>query len=158
MKKKHQIFITGALLATIVFLAAQLAQRSHRRRFRRPVIIAPPPPSQPIVERRRQAPEFRDAPIKKYKPGYTQQMGVLLGQDNETLPLYGKTVRGHRDRYHYYTTTNGEQIYPLTISHNGRECTDDIGCPEFYGNEQVSVMSKSGAYNTKLYRTDNFFD
>lgn len=156
MKKNNlQFLITGTLLVVIVILATALAQRKHQRRFRPPVIIAP---AQPMVERRRPAPEFRDAPIKKYKPGYTQQMGVLLGQNNETLPLYGKAVRGHRDRYHYYTTTNGEQIYPLTLSHNGRECTDDIGCPEFYGNEQVSVMSKTGAYTTKLYRTDNFFD
>ena len=45
--------------------------------------------------------EYRDPPIKEYKPGYVQQMGVLVGPDDETLPLYGKEVRGRRDRYHY---------------------------------------------------------
>jgi hypothetical protein len=128
----------------------------------RPVVIvrrqAPPPPV--IVQNRpmsTRAPEFREAPIKKYKPGHTQQMGLLVGTNNETLPLYGREVRGHRDRYHYYTTTSGENLYPLTVSHNGRECTDDIGCPEFYGNESVGVLGKNGAYSTKLYRTDDFF-
>ena len=32
-------------------------------------------------------PEFRKPPIKQYKPGYVQQMGVLVGDNNETLPL-----------------------------------------------------------------------
>ena len=57
--------------------------------------------------------EYRSPPIKKYKPGHVQQMGVLVGNDEETLPLYGKEVRGRQDRYHYYTTTPGDQIYPL---------------------------------------------
>ena len=76
--------------------------------------------------------EYRSPPIKKYKPGHVQQMGVLVGDDEETLPLYGKEVRGRRDRYHYYTTTPGDQIYPLPVTHNDRDCMDDIGCPELY--------------------------
>jgi hypothetical protein len=84
-------------------------------------------------------------------------MGLLIGNDEEALPLYGKEVRNRRDRYHYYTTTPGNQIYPLPLVHNGRECTEDIGCPEFYGGETVSVVSKDGTYQTKMYRTDNFF-
>ena len=47
----------------------------------------------------RREPEFRGPPIKKYKPGHMQQMGILTGS-GETLPLYGKEVRGRRDRYH----------------------------------------------------------
>ena len=102
-------------------------------------------------------PEYRNPPIKQYKPQKTQQMGILLGENDETLPLYGKEVRGRRDRYHYYTTTPGEQIYPLPITHDGRDCMDDIGCPEFYGNETVNVMGKNDSFQAKLYRTEHFF-
>ncbi len=91
-----------------------------------------------------QSPEYRDPPIKEYKPGHIQQMGVLLGDNDETLPLFGKEVSGRRDRYHFYTTTNGENIYPLPISYQDRDCMDDIGCQELYGNETVSVTGKSG--------------
>ena len=59
-----------------------------------PVVVPPPRPA-------RREPEFRGPPIKQYKPGYMQQMGILVGADGETLPLYGKEVRGRRDRYHY---------------------------------------------------------
>jgi len=101
--------------------------------------------------------EYRDPPIKQYKPGHVQQMGILMGSDDETLPLYGKEVRGRRDRYHYYTVTPGDQKYPLPITHNARDCMEDIGCQEFYGNEDVSVLGQTGSFQAKMYRTDNFF-
>ena len=101
--------------------------------------------------------EFRAPPIKEYKPDYVQQMGVLVGENNETLPLYGKEVRGRRDRYHYYTVTPGDQMYSLPVSMGERDCMDDIGCQEIYGNETVNVMGQSGDFSAKLYRTDNFF-
>lgn len=101
--------------------------------------------------------EFRKPPIKEYKPGYVQQMGVLVGPDEETLPLFGKEVRGRRDRYHYYTVTPGEQVYSLPVTRDDRDCMDDIGCQELYGNETVSVLGQTGTFQAKLYRTDNFF-
>ena len=101
--------------------------------------------------------EFRAPPIKEYKPAHVQQMGVLLGENNETLPLYGKEVRGRRDRYHYYTVTPGDQMYSLPVSMGERDCMDDIGCQEIYGNETVNVLGQTGDFSAKLYRTDNFF-
>lgn len=92
-------------------------------------------------------------PFKRYKPRRFQQMGLLLGQNNETLPLYGRESMTHRDRYNYYTSTPGQQVYSLPVIHNGRECTEDIGCPEFYGNETVSVTGQPGTYTVKIYRT-----
>ena len=105
----------------------------------------------------RKEPEFRQPPVKKYKPGHIQQMGVLLGEDGETLPLYGKEVRGRRDRYHYYTSTPGQQIYSIPVSYDNRDCMDDMGCQELYGQEKVSVLGKTTPYEAKLYRTENFF-
>jgi len=102
-------------------------------------------------------PEFRKPPVKEYKPGHVQQMGLLLGEDGETLPLYGKEVRGRRDRYHYYTSTPGQQIYSLPVTHEDRDCMDDMGCRELYGQEKVQVMGKAAPYEAKLYRTENFF-
>jgi hypothetical protein len=117
-----------------------------------PILTAPPHFEEP-----RREPEFRRPPIKQYKPGYMQQMGILVSDGNETLPLYGKEVRGRRDRYHYYTTTGGENLYPVSVSHNARDCMEDIGCEELYGNETVSVLGKTGSYTVNMYRTDDFF-
>jgi hypothetical protein len=119
-------------------------------------VMAPPP--RPVISREvRRTPEFRGPPIKQYKPGHMQQMGIIVGEEGETLPLYGKEVRGRRDRYHYYTTTGGENLYPIPVSHDGRDCVDDIGCQELYGNEAVSVTGKTDSFDVKMYRTDDFF-
>src|SRR5210317_184792 len=120
-----------------------------------PVVVHPPriPPTREV----KYEPEFRGPPIKQYKPGRMQQMGLLVGEGEETLPLYGKEVRGRRDRYHYYTTTGGENLYPIPVSHQARDCMEDIGCQELYGNESVSVTGKTGSFDVKMYRTDDFF-
>ena len=120
-----------------------------------PVIVPPPRPIRSQEVRRE--PEFRGPPIKQYKPGRMQQMGVLTGPDGETLPLYGKEVRGRRDRYSYYTTTGGENLYPISVTHNARDCMEDIGCEELYGNETVTVLGKTGSFTVNMYRTDDFF-
>ena len=120
-----------------------------------PVMMPPPRPVR--TQEVRREPEFRGPPIKQYKHGHMQQMGILVSGEGETLPLYGKEVRGRRDRYHYYTTTGGENLYPITVSHEGRDCIDDIGCKELYGNETVSVTGKTGSFDVKMYRTDDFF-
>jgi hypothetical protein len=116
-----------------------------------PMLLAPVPV--PEIPR---APEFRPPPIKRYKPPSFNQMGLLINDAGDTLPLYGRESRTHRNRYHYYTTTAGEQIFPIPITHKERECIDDIGCEEFYGNEKVSVLGKDTDYTAKIYRTDNF--
>jgi hypothetical protein len=119
-----------------------------------PIMIEPEPQHTRRIER---APEFRQPPLKQWRPKQYQQMGLLTNGAN-TLPLYGKESATHRDRFFYYTATPGEQLYPLPIEHNGRDCMDDIGCPEFYGNENVTVTAKDGEYSTKIYRTEQFQD
>tara|TARA_R110000782_G_scaffold918_3_gene3335 strand:- start:720 stop:1205 length:486 start_codon:yes stop_codon:yes gene_type:complete len=123
---------------------------------------APVPVPLPIQFQRQemmqpQPPEYRSPPVKKYKPGHFQQVGILTNEAGETLPLYGREVRNRRDRYHYHTTTQGEQIYPIPVSIDGRECTEDIGCPELYGGETVNVYGKDTAFTVKTYRTDDYF-
>ena len=154
-KSKNQI-----LLSVVAILGLMLSYMWFNPKVVEVPVEVPvmPVPPRPVQRReKRREPEFREAPIKQYKPGYMQQMGVLVGASEETLPLYGKEVRGRRDRYHYYTTTGGENLYPLPVTHNARDCMEDIGCEELYGNESVSVLGKTGSYTVNMYRTDDFF-
>ena len=154
MKIKNKTQTKLMFIALAVLFALVIYQ------IRNPIVVKKQVPVHVPVEVPVQIPvekEFRKPPIKEYKPGYVQQMGVLVGPDEETLPLYGKEVRGRRDQYHYYTTTPGEQVYPLPVTINDRDCMDDIGCRELYGNETVSVLGQTGSFQAKLYRTDNFF-
>lgn len=154
MKIKNKTQTKLMFIALAVLFALVIYQ------IRNPIVVKKQVPVHVPVEVPVQIPvekEFRKPPIKEYKPGYVQQMGVLVGPDEETLPLYGKEVRGRRDQYHYYTTTPGDQVYPLPVTINDRDCMDDIGCRELYGNETVSVLGQTGSFQAKLYRTDNFF-
>ena len=160
MKRKNaNANATGAALI-VILLGVIVYLVTRPRDVVRVEVPVNVPFHQPMRQRepvRRRQPEFRDPPIKDYKPGHVQQMGVLLGEDNETLPLYGKEVRGRRDQYHYYTSTPGQQIYSIPVTVEGRDCMDDIGCKELYGNEDVNVLDKAATYAAKLYRTDTFF-
>ena len=127
---------------------------------RNPVEVEVPVPVKVPVRvpvREVRSPEYRGPPIKKYKPGHFQQIGILTNETGETLPIYGREVRNRRDRYHYHTTTQGDQVYPIPVSIDGRECTEDIGCLELYGGEMVTVFGKDTPFTVKTYRTDNFF-
>ena len=152
IKNKTQTKLMFIALAVLFALVIYQIRNPIVVKKRVPVPLPVEVPVQIPVER-----EFRKPPIKEYKPGYVQQMGVLVGPDEETLPLYGKEVRGRRDQYHYYTTTPGDQVYPLPVTIDNRDCMDDIGCQELYGNESVSVLGQTGSFQAKLYRTDNFF-
>jgi hypothetical protein len=154
MKIKNKTQQKMVAVVFVILVSIILYQLSNPVVVKKQVPVGVPVevPVQIPVER-----EYRKPPIKEYKPGYVQQMGVLVGPDEETLPLFGKEVRGRRDRYHYYTVTPGEQMYSLPVKHDTRDCMDDIGCQELYGNETVSVLGQTGSFQTKLYRTDNFF-
>jgi hypothetical protein len=152
MKNKSNTYILYVLIILLIGLSLY--------NLYNPRIVhvgVPTPYPVEVGARENTSPEFRNPPIKEYKPGHVQQMGVLIGENEETLPLYGREVLGRRDRYHFYTTTGGENLYPLPVSHENRDCMEDIGCNELYGNEDVSVTGKTGTYNVQMYRTDNFF-
>jgi hypothetical protein len=158
MKRKNANVAGYMLIAILLGIIGYLLSRPEQVvRVEVPVHAPFPEPTRQREPVRSRQPEFRDPPIKDYKPGHVQQMGVLLGENDETLPLYGKEVRGRRDQYHYYTSTPGQQIYSIPITHDGRDCMDDLGCRELYGNENVNVLGKASPYEAKLYRTDHFF-
>jgi hypothetical protein len=157
MKNKTKIRTLWVSLILLVAVVGYMWMYPRTVEVEVPVEVPPVPPRPQRRFQQEREPEFRGPPIKTYKPGRMQQMGILVGEGEETLPLYGKEVRGRRDRYHYYTTTGGENLYPIPVSIDGRDCVDDIGCQELYGNESVSVTGKTGSFEVKMYRTDDFF-
>ena len=157
MKNKTKTQLTWTAIAILFVIIGYMWYNPQVVEVPVEVPVPMVPPRLERSQERRRAPEFREPPIKQYKPGHMQQMGLLVGEGEEPLPLYGKEVRGRRDRYHYYTTTGGENLYPVPVSLDSRDCMDDIGCQELYGNESVSVTGKTGSFDVKMYRTDDFF-
>lgn len=101
-------------------------------------------------------PEFRGPPLREYKPRDYQQVGLIIGGTKDVYPIYGRPSYAYRDRWNYYTTTNGDQIYPLPISNGDRDCMEDMGCQELYGNEDLSILGKDGTFKSKIYRVASF--
>ena len=149
---KNAVFTAFVILALVSAIVLMHAPR--RKRARKTVRWANPLRTVNVVDR---TPEFRPPPEKAYKPSIFQQMGLLTKDDGTILPLYGKESSTHRDRYNYYTTMTGNQVYSLPITHNNKDCTDDIGCGEFYGKEDVSVTGMDGEFKAEIYRNKNVF-
>lgn len=150
MKNKTKIQLLSIVVIAMIFVVAYL--------WSNPMAV-----TQVITKRHRevpiaraQEPEFRGPPLRQYKPGYFHQMGLLTSDSGETLPLYGKEVTGRRDRFHFYTTTGTDNLYPVPLSHGDRDCMDDVGCGELFGNEAVSIAGKTDPFTVNMYRTDSF--
>ena len=100
----------------------------------------------------RSVPEIRPPPYKKWRPSLYQQLGLLTSEDGKILPLYGKESNVYRNRWNYYTSTPGNQIYSLPIKSGDRDCTEDIGCNELYGNEELTVTGMGDTYKAEIYK------
>ena len=147
MKVSFLLLFFGAFLVVILAL----------------LFVRPPSPSvtiqtqvmEPVPTRE---PEFRRPPIREYKPDTYKQVGLLVGEDSDIYPIYGRPSYAYNNRWNYYTTTKGHQVYPLPISNGDRNCTEDIGCDELYGNENISILGKTGNFKPTIYRVSPMVD
>lgn len=111
-----------------------------------------PPPNIPVV------------PINfptRGLPEEFQQMGVLTApggsstsaSPNRTLlPLLGRRSAGSRDRFNYYTRTDGLNPIQVPVSYKNRGCDDDNGCDEIFSGETVSVPLLGQTYVATVYK------
>ena len=132
-------------VALLVLIIIVLVPRERPQQI---VVQAPVVPDMAPVRE----PEFRGPPIREYKPNTYKQVGLMMGENEDMYPIYGRPSHAYNNRWNYYTTTKGDQVYPLPISNGNRDCTEDIGCDELYGNENLSILGKSGTYKTTIYR------
>jgi hypothetical protein len=149
MKKSDIIILSVSAVAIILFIAISMILMRQSKEPQQIFVHGP----ERIITQPARTPEFRGPPLREYKPATFQQVGLLMNEGaSETYPIYGKPSYAYRDRWNYYTTTQGEQMYPLPISNGDRDCTEDIGCQELYGNEDLSILGKEGTFKSKIYR------
>lgn len=83
----------------------------------------------------------KDLPI--YNNSEYQQIGILTSKETEyepiVLPLIAKKLRNNRDRWHYYTATDKNNMMRLPIVHENMDCDDSIGCKEIYDGDKIIV-------------------
>jgi len=95
-------------------------------------------------------------------PEQYQQIGVLAapgGTDNSAtpnrtlLPLFGRRAASNRDRWNYYTRSDGMNPIQVPIRNRNRPCDDDNGCDEIFDGDSVSAPLLGAAYTATIYRT-----
>jgi len=94
-------------------------------------------------------------------PQEFQQMGVLTApggsstsaSPNRTLlPLLGRRSANSRDRYNYYTRTDGLNPIQVPVSFKNRGCDDDTGCDEIMSGDTIGVPLLGQTYTATVYK------
>jgi hypothetical protein len=103
-------------------------------------------------------------PVNRLTRGYPeqyQQLGVLTtagGTETSAsptrtiLPLFGRTTDSSRNRWNYYTRTDGINPVQVPIQFKRRNCDDDNGCEEITDGDSVSVPIMGQAFQASIYR------
>jgi hypothetical protein len=93
-------------------------------------------------------------------PDTFQQIGVLTapggtatsGHPNRTiLPLFGRSI-DNRNRWNYYTRTDGMNPVQVPVQFKRRNCDDDVGCEEVTEGDSVGVPVMGQTYTASIYR------
>jgi len=103
-------------------------------------------------------------PINVQTQGYPdtyQQIGVLTApggtnmsaSPNRTiLPLFGRKLTTNRDRWNYYTRTDGMNPVQVPLQFKRRNCDDDNGCDEIITGDSVGVPILGQSYTANVFR------
>ena len=85
-------------------------------------------------------------------PESYQSMGIVKTNDGKLLPLYGRRSIGSRERYNYYTRTDSYNPIPIPVTIKGRDCQDQVGCPELYDGDSVKLSATDETGKVTIYR------
>ena len=94
-------------------------------------------------------------------PDQFQQIGVVTaaggtetsGTPTRTiLPLFGRTIDSGRNRWNYYTRTDGMNPVQVPVQFKRRNCDDDNGCDEISDGDSVGVPVMGQSFTVSIYR------
>jgi hypothetical protein len=68
------------------------------------------------------------------------------------LPLFGRKLITNRDRWNYYTRTDGINPVQVPVEFKRRKCDDDTGCDEVMDGDSVAVPILGQSYVASVYR------
>ena len=94
-------------------------------------------------------------------PDSFQQLGVLTAPGgSETsasptrtvLPLFGRRTVYSRDKWNYYTRTDGINPVQVPVQFKRRNCDEDTGCDEILNGDSVGCPVLGQSYVANVYR------
>lgn len=89
---------------------------------------------------------------QSYNSSY-RQIGILtrIGEKETILPLLGRPSITNRDKWNFYTLSEGNNLLKLPISHNGKKCMSDSGCNDLYTGDTVKVDGYKDSFKVTTY-------
>lgn len=81
-----------------------------------------------------------------------QSMGIVKTREGKLLPLFGRRCVSSRERYNYYTRTDSYNPIPLPIEMKGRDCQDQVGCPELFNGDRVNISTLNENGEVTIYK------
>jgi hypothetical protein len=98
--------------------------------------------------------------------GPISQIGILTAEggssgsaapDRTILPLYGRELDARRNRWNYYTRTDGMNPVQVPIRVKNRICDDDTnGCEELGNDDTVHIPALGRSFTSTVYRKSGF--
>jgi hypothetical protein len=85
-------------------------------------------------------------------PEEYQSMGIVKMADGKLLPLFGRRSISSRERYNYYTRTDSYNPLPLPIEIQGRDCQDQVGCPELFNGDRIKLSATNESGEVTIYK------
>ena len=85
-------------------------------------------------------------------PEQYQSMGIVKTAEGKLLPLFGRRSISARERYNYYTRTDTYNPIPIPIEMQGRDCQDQVGCPELYNGDRVKMSATNETGEVTIYK------
>ena len=89
------------------------------------------------------------------QPEQTEEKTRLMYNSSEPtlLPLFGRKLNSHNDRWEYYCGSDKYNSMRLPIYYGNKDCQNDTGCNEIYDGEHVSVPDYSNqTFRARIYK------
>ena len=94
---------------------------------------------------------------QSYNSNY-RQIGILTrhGGTKETiLPIMGRPLITNRDKWNFYTLSEGNNLLKLPISYKGRNCTSEQGCDDLYTGDMVNIDGYNDSFKVTTYESNS---
>jgi hypothetical protein len=94
-------------------------------------------------------------------PETYQQIGVITAPGgtsmsatpNRTiLPLFGRALDSARNKWNYYTRTDGMNPVQVPVQFKKRNCDDEYGCDEILDGDSVGVPIMGESFTANIYK------
>ena len=86
-----------------------------------------------------------------------RQIGILtrIGDKETILPLLGRPRITNRDKWNFYTMSEGNNLLKLPITHRGRKCMSENGCDDVYTGDTVKVDGYNDSFKVTTYENES---